>query len=130
MSSVWNSGSLPFPERGSASGNYSKALIDDSASSRIRNIHNEKDLKKVELQGEQITISDEQLIKAIERAVKAMQGASTSLNFSVHEKTKQIMVKIIDNNSGEIIRELPPEKNLDFLVKVWEMAGILVDERR
>ena len=30
----------------------------------------------------------------------------------------------------EIIKELPPEKTLDMIAKVWEMAGILIDERR
>ena len=28
------------------------------------------------------------------------------------------------------IKELPPEKTLDMIAKVWEMAGILVDEKR
>ena len=30
----------------------------------------------------------------------------------------------------ELAKELPPEKTLDMIAKVWEMAGILVDERR
>ena len=29
-----------------------------------------------------------------------------------------------------LIKELPPEKTLDMIAKVWEMAGILVDEKR
>jgi flagellar protein FlaG len=40
------------------------------------------------------------------------------------------MVKVKDRESGEVIRELPPEKSLDFLAKVWEMAGLLFDEKR
>ncbi len=93
-------------------------------------INNTQDLKDMELQGEHITISEAQLIKAIERALKALQGKTTSLEYSIHEKTKQIMVKVRDTETGEVIREIPPEKNLDFLAKIWETAGIFVDERR
>lgn len=93
-------------------------------------VNNEHQMRRAELQGEHFSISDEQLIKAIERAIKAIQGPYTSLEFSVHEKTKQIMVKVLDKESGNVIREIPPEKNLDLVAKIWEMAGILVDERR
>ncbi|MDQ1911297.1 flagellar protein FlaG [Paenibacillus sp. GD4] len=89
-----------------------------------------QELKKAELKGDPITISDEQVIKAIDRAIKALEGTSTSLEFSIHEQTKKIMVKVKNRENGEVIRELPPEKSLDFLAKVWEMAGLLVDEKR
>ncbi|WP_442602613.1 flagellar protein FlaG [Paenibacillus sp. KN14-4R] len=110
----------------SISGNQ-QATVKEVSTPKIKT---SQELKVAESQGQPIPISEEQVIKAIDRAIKAMQGASTSLNFSVHEKTNQIMVKVINNESGEVIREIPPEKSLDFLAKVWEMAGILVDERR
>ncbi|WP_127580311.1 flagellar protein FlaG [Paenibacillus koleovorans] len=93
-------------------------------------ISNTRDMKKAEYKGAHISISDEQLIRAIEKAMKQMQGPDTVLDFSVHEKTKQIMVKVLNKDSGEIIREIPPEKHLDFVAKLWEMAGIIIDERR
>ena len=39
-------------------------------------------------------------------------------------------IKVVDADTNEVIREIPPEKSLDMLQKMWEMAGILVDERR
>ncbi|MFC3799874.1 flagellar protein FlaG [Cohnella sp. GCM10012308] len=87
-------------------------------------------LKQAEQFGDQIGISDEQVLKAIEKALKTLAGKTTSLQFSIHEKTKQVMVKVVNSENGEIIREIPPEKNLDFLASLWEKAGILVDERR
>jgi flagellar protein FlaG len=96
----------------------------------INPIKNTKDLKQAELQGDHITISDEQLVKAIEKAVKSIQGPYTYLEFSVHEKTRQIAVSVHNRETGEVIREIPPEKTLDFVAKLWEMAGILIDERR
>lgn len=93
-------------------------------------ITNAHELKQAELKGDNIAISDAQVVKALEHAIKAVQGRTTSLEFSIHQKTKLISVKVLDKNTGETIREIPPEKSLDFVAKLWEMAGILVDERR
>ena len=39
-------------------------------------------------------------------------------------------IKIVDKASKKVIKELPPEKTLDMIARVWEMAGILVDEKK
>jgi flagellar protein FlaG len=93
-------------------------------------INNMSDLKNAEMRGEKYTISDEQLVKAIEKAIHAMQGKTTSLEFSIHEQTKLISVRVKDSQTGEVIREVPPEKTLDFVAKLWEMAGLFIDEKR
>ncbi|NMB34645.1 MAG: flagellar protein FlaG [Clostridium sp.] len=79
---------------------------------------------------EEFSISEKAFIEAIERANKALTGANTQFEFSIHDKTKEIMVKVIDTNTREIIREIPPEKILDMVATMLEMAGIIVDERR
>ncbi|WP_223821962.1 flagellar protein FlaG [Paenibacillus peoriae] len=87
------------------------------------------DLSRLEQQGVSISLGDEQLIKAIDRAVRALQGPATTLEMSVHEKTHQILVKVLNKDTGELIREIPPEKTLDLVAKMMEIAGILVDEK-
>lgn len=76
-----------------------------------------------------MSISEQQLIEAIENANKALRGADKRFEFSIHEGTKEIMVKVINEETGEIIREIPPEKILDMVAKMWELAGILVDRK-
>jgi flagellar protein FlaG len=34
----------------------------------------------------------------------------------------------VNRETGEVIREIPPEKFLDMVAKLQELAGILVDE--
>lgn len=75
-------------------------------------------------------ISEKIVIDAIEKANKAMVSSNRALEFSVHEKTKEIMVKVIDTATKEVVREIPSEKILDMVASMLEMAGILVDERR
>lgn len=50
--------------------------------------------------------------------------------FGIHEKTNRVMIKIIDKTTKEVIKEYPPEETLDMIAKVWEIAGIMVDEKR
>ena len=75
-------------------------------------------------------VSAKEIIDAIEKAKKAIIGAQTQLEFSIHEGTKEIMVKVINTDTKEVVREIPSEKILDMVAKMWELAGIMVDERR
>ncbi len=56
--------------------------------------------------------------------------ARTKCEFSYHEGTKRISIKVLDKDTDEVIREIPPEETLEMVEKMWELAGILVDERR
>ncbi len=55
---------------------------------------------------------------------------STQCSFKYHEDTNRISITVKDKETDEIIREIPPEKALDMLAKAWELAGLMVDERR
>lgn len=67
---------------------------------------------------------------AIDKVNAKIVPSKTRCEFSYHEDTKRVSIKVIDQNTEEIIREIPPEETLDMLSKMWELAGILVDERR
>lgn len=67
---------------------------------------------------------------AIDKVNKKIVPTKTRCEFSYHEDTKRVSIKVIDQNTEEVIREIPPEETLDMLSKMWELAGILVDERR
>ena len=79
--------------------------------------------QKKEHEPSEATISD-----SVSRANRHMDR--TRCEYSYHEKTKRVSIKVFDDETGEMIREIPPEKSLDMLQKMWEMAGILVDEKR
>ena len=71
---------------------------------------------------------NEQIRKAVEQINKRM-GNSEAV-FGIHDATNRVTIKIVDKETKEVIKELPPEKTLDMIAKAWELAGILVDERR
>ncbi|QGG58094.1 flagellar protein FlaG [Paenibacillus sp. B01] len=97
--------------------------------SKTQVINTSEALKLAEFRGAAPTVSDEQRIKAVDRAIKAMEGPHTAVEFSVHKETNAIMIKVINKETKEVIREVPPEKTLDVAAKLMEIAGLLVDQR-
>ena len=74
--------------------------------------------------------SEQQIKSAIAQANSKMRSHRTRCEFSYHEETKRVSIKVVDKETQEVIREIPPEETLEMVQKMWELAGILVDERR
>ena len=53
---------------------------------------------------------------------------NVDLNFSVHEGSGQLIVKVIDAATGEVIREIPPTEVLNLAARLNEMIGLLFDQ--
>lgn len=60
---------------------------------------------------------------------QALKAADKRLQFLVHETTGCIYVKVINQETEEVIREIPPEKILDLVGHIHELVGLLVDEK-
>ena len=75
-------------------------------------------------------VDEHEVIQAIEKANKQFKTYDRKLEFAIHERTKKIMVKVIDTHDDTVIREIPSEKVLDMVAHMWEISGILVDEKR
>lgn len=79
------------------------------------------------------TDSEQKLsIEALKKAVAEInkQSENSTVQFGIHEETNRITIKILDKTTREVIREFPPEKVLDQIAKAWELAGLMVDEKR
>lgn len=68
----------------------------------------------------------------IKKAVDDINKKSSNSEaiFGIHEATNRVTIKIVDKTTKDVIKEFPPEKTLDMIAKVWEMAGLMVDEKR
>lgn len=86
-------------------------------------------LQDAERKGSKLTIGEEQKVKSIERALEAVKSHQTSLEMSVHEQTNEVVIRVLDKETGELIREVPSEKILDMVSKFMEMNGMLFDEK-
>lgn len=73
---------------------------------------------------------EKELRIAIEQANRVLEIHGRRFNFFIHEPTREIIVQVIDSQTDEVVREIPPEQILDLMAKMLELAGIFVDERR
>lgn len=62
--------------------------------------------------------------------IRKVLNRNTVAEFGYNEPTNRITIKIKDKDTDEVIKEIPSEKALEMLAKAWELAGIMVDERR
>ncbi len=72
--------------------------------------------------------ANEQIRKAVENMNKNLSNSEAI--FGIHDATNRVTIKIVDKETKEVLKEIPPEKTLDMIAKAWELAGILVDEKR
>ena len=91
-------------------------------------VENAQSKGKSNSSAEQEQPSNEQIKKALDQIRKNMNNSEAV--FGIHDGTNRVTIKIVDKKTKEVIKELPPEKTLDMIAKAWEMAGLLVDEKR
>lgn len=73
-------------------------------------------------------VSDKKIKNAISKANSTLKR--TRCEFSYDEATKRVSIKVLDRDTEEVIKEIPPEETLEMVEKMWELVGLLVDERR
>ena len=59
-----------------------------------------------------------------------IKGVRRRCEFSYHEDINRVSIKVMNAETNEVIKEIPPEETLDMIEKLWEVAGLLVDEKR
>lgn len=88
---------------------------------------NGKDGNRDDSQAKQTISENSQIRKAVDEINKKVHNSEAV--FGIHEATNRVTIKIVDKDTKKVLKEYPPEKTLDMIAKVWEMAGLLVDQK-
>ena len=72
-------------------------------------------------------VSEPVISRYINNVNEALEPSFFRLNFNIHEATNRVMVTVIDTNTDEVLREIPPESRLDVVARMQEFAGLLFD---
>lgn len=78
----------------------------------------------------EITPSKQFIKNEISLVNTKLKHQRTRCEFAYNEATRRVSIKVLDEDTEEVIKEIPPEETLEMIAKLWELAGILVDERR
>lgn len=98
---------------------------------RTRSKHSDKsaDSKGTEKEKNERALMEKQIKQAIDDANQRTRFTKKSFEYSVDDKTNRISITVRDQETDEVIREIPSEETLDMVSKIWELAGIIVDEK-
>lgn len=71
----------------------------------------------------------DQVKKAVEDINKSLQSLSQGLEFSIDTDTKQTVVKVIDHQTKEVIRQMPSVEALQIAKSLDQVLGKLLSEK-
>ena len=74
-------------------------------------------------------VSREQLNQAIKATKDFVGPINSSLDFSVDEDTGSVVVKVIDKETKEVIRQFPSEEMLSIAKALDSIKGLLVKQK-
>lgn len=94
----------------------------------IKSVDQNQEVNVIGKEIERRQASNEEMKQAISEINKRLSRSEAILG--IHEETQRVMIKIVDKETKEVLQEFPPEKALDMIARVWERAGILIDEKR
>ncbi|WP_368490690.1 flagellar protein FlaG [Clostridium sp. BJN0013] len=67
--------------------------------------------------------------KAVDKLNRLLEDTPTHLEYEVYGKLNSVMIKVVDDNTKEVIKEIPPKKIVDMVDKLCELAGLFMDNK-
>ncbi|CAI8952177.1 flagellar protein FlaG [Methylocaldum szegediense] len=68
-------------------------------------------------------VSPEELKRVVVHANAFIQLVQRNLEFSVDQDTQTMVMKVVDRDSGEVVRQIPPEEVLSMLKQLNEVGS-------
>ncbi len=81
------------------------------------------------IESNQKNAPSENTIKQAVSDINKKINPNTVAKYGFHDETNRVTIKIVDKNSDKVIKEFPAEETLDMIAKVWELAGVFLDEK-
>jgi|TARA_A200000159_G_scaffold138020_1_gene138734 flagellar protein FlaG len=73
-------------------------------------------------------VSQKELDQSIEQIQVMMDLRNRSVEFTTDESSGARVVKVVDSNSGDVIRQMPAEELLSFMRNLTRMLGTFIDK--
>lgn len=73
--------------------------------------------------------STEQVQQAIEKLKQVTQPVAQNLQFSVDDGTGETVIKVVDDRTQELIRQIPSQEFLDMVKSLDKLSGLLLRQK-
>jgi flagellar protein FlaG len=80
--------------------------------------------------GNQSQPAREELQDQVDMLNKLLNKSGSHVKFVLHDGLNEYYVQIVNDKTNEVIREIPSKKMMDTVAKMYELIGLLVDEKR
>ena len=75
------------------------------------------------------TVTVEDLKKMTAAMNQFVESMDTNIRFKYHDKTKELMVQVVDQTNNKVLREFPSHEFLDTIAAIRNVVGMLVDKK-
>ena len=84
-------------------------------------------------QAQQVTSTNDETKAKVQEAVETMNQMlavnHNTARFKYHEGLERYYVTVVNQDTDEVVKEIPPKKLLDAFYEMQKMVGMIVDEK-
>jgi flagellar protein FlaG len=110
--------------------------IDTQSSNELEKVAERQERQREAAEAQEAEKEKQSAKERKERQIEQLQDATNELlsrmniklDFKVHKETDQMVVKVRNKESNEVIRQIPPEEMLELAKRMEEMSGMLLDK--
>lgn len=67
--------------------------------------------------------------EAVQKVQKTVSALNSALQFQIDKDTDKLVIKIVDTNTKEVIKQIPPQEILEIAKALDKLQGLLVREK-
>lgn len=109
--------------------NHSRTKTSESVKKNVNGVLQQKTLySQAQTHGKQL-VERADIEGMVEGLNDFLEPINTSIRFVLHDKLERYYVRVVDAQTEEIVREIPPEQMLDMYAAMAEFMGLIVDEK-
>lgn len=88
-----------------------------------------REVRSTDVQAPAAAPSNEDVLKALDEVREAVKPVAQSLHFSLDKDTGQTVVKVMDTETNEMIRQIPSEDILKIAKAIDKLQGLLIKQQ-
>ena len=73
-------------------------------------------------------LSANDLKSTVDEVNSHLTSRDVALRFRIDQESQEVVVSVVDQDSNEVIREIPPEEVVRMRARIKEMAGLLLEK--
>ena len=111
----------------------SQVAQNQQVNSRVEKANNDSQMGNENLDerssGEQVQVADRKsLLETVDNLNDRLESQELQARFSLDDESGQFVVKIVNANSGKVVRQIPSEQTLEFAHNAEKGVGVLVNK--